>query len=43
VAEARIHAMEPEPSLHLADVLFALLAAGVLLSLPALTWLLGAY
>jgi hypothetical protein len=35
--------MEPEPSSHAADILFALLVAGVLFGLPVLTWVLGAY
>jgi hypothetical protein len=35
--------MEPEPSSHAADILFALLAAGVLLGMPALVWVLGLY
>jgi hypothetical protein len=43
VAEAGIRAMEPKRSPHVTDILFALLAAGVLLGLPALTWLLGVY
>ena len=41
VAEVGIRAMEPSP--HVADILFALLAAGVLLGLPVLAWVLGAY
>ena len=35
--------MEPEPSSYLTDSLFALLAAGVLLGMPALVWVLGLY